>query len=613
MKKTLVLTVLMTLILAACSTPAEELPDPTAAATDLPQATALPSPTPTEVPPMVLTLCTASLPETLFPYGGVPSAARERALELLFPPAITREGGTLTPLILEKVPTQADGDLRLEPVLIRRGQTVVDARGELVTAIEGAWVRPSGCRATECVITWNGLDPLEMDQMVVDFTLRADLVWTDGAPVTAADAVFSYRLASDPESPAYGWAEAHTQGFSAWDERTLSWRGFPGFATPHLERLFWTPLPSHAFDPEAGIGELAADPSWGAVPLSYGPFTVRGWEAGGLRLARNPESPLGADLFPWADEVLIQTVEGGAAAGWAALQAGVCDLLDSSFRLADTPELLAEIEADDGFEVRTVSSQTWTQLVFGLRPAEYDGLANPVFAQRPDFFADPRTRLGIAQCLDRPALAALTHGQAWPSFLPPGASFLDEGLAFDPQAGMALLEAVGWRDHDGDPTTPRLAQDVLTVFNNVPLALTLLVGPSPFHQDLAAGISQSLMACGVGVEVQALSLAELYAPGPGGPLFGRQFDLALIAWQPLPGPDCGLYMSWAVPDAGNGWIGTNIAGFSDLAYDAACTAATLALPDEADALLAAAEAAFVELLPAVPLVAPPVVEIASRR
>jgi peptide/nickel transport system substrate-binding protein len=558
---------------------------------------------------VVLTLCTASLPETLFPYAGVSSAAKTRLSDLLFPTAFSEDDGSLMPLILDKVPTLADGDLRLEPMPIRRGQTVVDARGELVTATEGAWVRPSGCRAAECALTWNGLDPLEMDQMVIDFTLKDGLTWSDGTPVSPDDAVFSYRLASDPESPAYGWAEARTQGFSAWDVRTLSWRGYPGFASSELERFFWVPLPAHQFDPGAGFAAVAADPAWTDTPLSYGPFTLAERNAGALRLVRNPAYPNPEDAFPGVDQVVLRALAGGAEAGWDALQDGTCDALDASFRLADAPELLAAVEADGGFEIRAETSGSWTQLAFGMRPAEYDGLDNPVFAQRPDFFADARTRQGIAQCLDTAALAVRTGAEAWPSFLPPGGASLNEGVPYDPAAGAALLADVGWHDHDGDPGTPRLAQDVLTVFNGIPLSLTLLVSPSPFHQDLAAGITEMLTACGVGVDVGTLTPAELYAPGPGGPLFGRQFDLALIAWQPLPGPDCGLYTSWAVPDAGNGWLGTNIAGFANDRYDAACSAASLALPVELDARLAEAEAAFVELLPAVPLVSPPVVDV----
>jgi len=603
------LTILFALLaLSACSTPVDELPVEPVLSTAQPDPTSVPSPTPTEVPPVLLTICTASLPETIFPYAGPSSAAKNRLMDLLYPPALTDADGHLTPLIVEKVPTEQDGDLRLEPVPIRRGQMVVDARGELVTALEGVWVRPSGCRAADCAITWNGLDPLEMDQMVIDFTLRDNLTWSDGTPVTAADAVFSYRLASDPESPAYGWAEAHTQGFGALDARTLSWRGYPGFASPSLERFFWRPLPEAAFDPANGDHSVAADSIWEDAPQAYGPFSLLEWGADELRLARNPAYGLADDPLPGVDQVLLRVLENGRQAGWAALQDSTCDVLDASLQMVDAPERAA-VEPNRDYRVEVEAGGSWTQLVFGIRPAEYDNLANPVFAERPDYFADPRTRQGIAACLDRATMLGGMPSSPWPSFLPPAASTLIESLPYDPAAGMALLDAVGWRDHDGDPATPRIAQNVLTVFNDVPLTLELLVGPSPFHQDLAEGIAQSLTVCGVGVEVRTLSPAELYAPGPEGPLFGRQFDLALIAWQPMPGPDCGLYTSWAIPTAENDWIGTNIAGFADSAYDAACTAAVLALPAEAQTTLAAAEAAFVELLPAVPLTAPPVIEV----
>jgi len=313
--------------------------------------------------------------------------------------------------------------------------------------------------------------------------------------------------------------------------------------------------------------------------------------------------------LPGVDQVVLRLMEGGADAGWAALQEGTCDALDASFRLAEYPEVLAEIGADGAYDVRVANGESWTQLVFGMRPAEYDTLANPVFAQRPDYFADPRVRQGIAHCLDRQSLAAQTHTEPWTSFLPPAQSIYQDGIPYDPVVGAALLEAVGWRDHDDDPATARLSQNVLSVFDGIPLTLTLLVGESPFHQDLAVSMVASLAACGVGLNVETLPLPELYAPGPEGLLFGRRFDLALIAWQPLPGPDCGLYHSWAIPDASNGWLGTNIAGFTDERYDAACSAAMLALPDEMGARLAEAEAAFLELLPAVPLVAPPAIEV----
>ncbi|MBW6466149.1 MAG: hypothetical protein K0B06_06570 [Brevefilum sp.] len=610
MNKVVMVILLAVFLLSACNAvvddPLVEQPIPTET------SQVIPSPTPTEHPPVVLNVCTTGLPETLFPYSGGNSPAKERILSLLYPQLLDPDNALFTSQVLDKLPSQSDGGLRLEPVPIRRGQTVVNARGELVSAIEGVWVRPSGCRDANCAITWNGVDPLEMDQMVIDFKLRDDLTWSDGTPVSAGDSAFSFRLASAPDSPANGWAEAHTAGYSALDDRTVTWVGFPGFASPDLGRFFWSPLPMHAFDTGVDFGQVADDALWTTSLPSYGPFTLAGWDAGELRLVRNPHYFNAAVEIPDSDQVVFRVVQGSPDAGWAALQEGACDVLDASFRLASEPGLLAEIEGQAGVDLRVRSGEAWTQLVFGVSPAEYDALNNPIFAQRRDYFADVRTRQGIAACLDRQVLAAATTGgwgSPWPSFVSPAGSTLEQGIVFNPEAGAALLDSAGWIDYDGDPSTPRISWNVLNVFNGTPFSVELLVGPSPFHQDLAVMIQEALTACGLGVTVRTLPTEEMFAPGPGGPLFGRDFDLALIAWQPLPGPDCGLYTSWAVPNVGNGWIGTNIAGFEDERYDRACTASTLALPEEEAALLAHAEAVFVELLPAVPLFAPPVVEV----
>jgi peptide/nickel transport system substrate-binding protein len=609
MNKVVAVIFLAVFLLSACSAVVDDPPIGQPSPTDTPQV--LPSPTATEWPRVVLTVCTSGLPETLFPYSGGASPAKTRVLSLLFPQPMDAGNGLFTPHVLEKMPSQSDGDLRLDPVPIRRGQTVVDARGELVTATEGAWVRPSGCRDENCSITWNGVDPLEMDQMVIDFQLREGLTWSDGTPVSAGDSVFSFRLASASDSPVYGWREAHTQAYSALDARTIAWVGYPGFASFEIERYFWVPLPAHLFEPAVSWSEAAAHQLWTATPPSYGPFVLAEWGDGEMRLVRNPYYPSDGQDELDVDQVDLRILGGGANAGWAALQDGACDVLDASFRLASEPDLLAAIEAAGGFDVRVGSGESWTQLVFGVRPAEYDALNNTIFAQRPDYFADMRTRQGIAACLDRQALTALTTGgwgMPWPSFISPEGSYLAEGIVFNPEAGAALLDGAGWIDHDGDPATPRLSLNVVNVFNGTPLSLTLLAGSSTFHQDLASMVQEALTACGLGVAVQTLTADELFGPGPGGPLFGRAFDLALIAWQPLPGLDCGLYASWAVPNVGNGWIGTNIAGFED-GRMTGLVAAALALPGEEAALLAQAEAVFIDLLPAVPLLAPPVIEV----
>jgi len=221
----------------------------------------------------------------------------------------------------------------------------------------------------------------------------------------------------------------------------------------------------------------------------------------------------------------------------------------------------------------------------------------------------------LAACLDREAMLESTTGgwaSLWSSFLPPADSRIsaEDQLVFDPALGQDLLKQAGWVDYDANPETPLLAANVTGVTPGTRLSLTLLTDPSPFHLALADRISADLSACGVEVQHTALDESQYYAPGPEGPLFGREFDLALIAWQPAPDMDCSLYASGQVPSSENYWIGTNISGWSSADYDAACHTAALALPDEAALASAQAEAWFLSGLPAVPLFAPPVVWVA---
>jgi peptide/nickel transport system substrate-binding protein len=272
--------------------------------------------------------------------------------------------------------------------------------------------------------------------------------------------------------------------------------------------------------------------------------------------------------------------------------------------------VIRELQLVDDLALIVDSDESWTQLVFGIQPADYDDFYNPQLDGRPDFLGDARTRQAFMHCLDRETMLAATMGelgQLWPSFLPAERSQLDQDawLEYDPVMASELLAQVGWFDHDGDPSTPLQAWTVPGVPIGTSLSLELLVSPYGFHQEITQLIQGDLGACGVGVTVTTLPMEALYAPGPEGPLFGRQFDLALISWQPVPGGDCQLYQSWAVPRDENYWIGTNIAGLLNEKYDTACGEVILALPDEVEWAVAHSENMFLTALPAVPLFSMP--------
>lgn len=614
MKRILIITLLFLFLLTACNQAVDESVFEAVVETELATPKETASPLPTDQPAVVLTVCSVELPSSLFPYTTYPSPSSKRILNLLYPAAVADEDDIFSSSILAKKPQQDDGSVRYEPVEIRRGQTIVDARGELVIATEGVWVRPSGCQATDCAITWNGLDPLEMDQMTIEYSLREGLTWLDGTPVKSEDSVFGFNLANDPDSPFYGWAEDHTRTYTAIDERTVSWKGHLGFTIADIGRFFWIPVPRSRYELNTGWADVVTDEVWISAPPAYGAFKLSERTSDEIILVRNPSFPFAGEVLSGVNQVIFRAIEGGTSAALMAIQAGSCDVLDSSFRFAADPEVISTIDAKADYDLHVQEGKSWTQLVFGIAPAEYDGLANPLFAQQPNYFGDERTRQGIAMCLDRQAMLNLTHGSKgdlWPSFLPASLTQLNDGvgIVYNPVEGAAFLEAAGWRDHDNDPNSPRIAQNVANVFDGTLFKQGLLVNDSVFHQDLAEIIVQNLAECGIGINIETLPAEELYAPGPDGRLFGRNFDMALIAWQPLPVLDCNLYTSWNIPNSKNGWIGTNIAGFADEGYNGACADASLSNINVYNETLRQTEEIFINLLPAVPLISIPEIEI----
>jgi peptide/nickel transport system substrate-binding protein len=445
-----------------------------------------------------------------------------------------------------------------------------------------------------------------MDRMVMAFSFREDLTWSDGNPVTAGDSFFSYQLADNTQSSGDQWALDRTETYFILDERTIQWVGRPGFSTADLEKFFWYPLPSYLYEGDWSLSEVQMDSRLTSSPLSYGPFVLSDWGEGQMYFKPNPYYTHANEGLPILDALTVQQVGGGPQAAWKALKSGQCDLLDSSFGIENDWELLLEIQEDELFEVYSSMRGDWMQLVFGMEGID----------DQPGFLENSLTRQAIVACLDREQIRDVTTGglsPLWSSFLPPERSQLDliDQLSYDPQNGQDLLEQVGWRDNDGDPGTPLTAEDVVNVPIGTELSLSLWVSNSGLHKELAGIIQESLAGCGIGVVVNSMSSEALYAPGPNGPLFGRRFDLALISWQPMPDLDCKYYLTSQIPDTDNSWIGTNIAGLSNVGYDQVCCDAALALPDVFPDVVTSAEQSYLSLMPSIPLFSVPQVIVAS--
>lgn len=592
---------MISLILSACAPQVTEIPLIVETSTPLPLITPTPAPS-------SLTICLGEEPNTLYPYGNLNSSARSVLSAIYDGPMDVVEYG-YEPIILEKIPDLADGDAQVVPVAVSAGNEVVDSSGNLVLLANGARIRPSGCRSDECAITYDGSSSIQMDQLVVTFTLLEGLLWSDGQPLTSADSIFSFQLASSDDTPLSKFLVDRTAIYEAADEYTVQWWGKPGFIDPDYHANFWMPLPQHAWGEFPAADLLQLDVS-SHMPVGWGAYILDEWEMGKqIHLVRNLNYFRAAAGLPKFDELTYLIFEDTNAA-MTALVDGTCDVLDPSVRLDGQVGLLQQMERDGQAQLLTAQTMTMEWLGFGIVPASYDNGYNTAADQdRPDLFGDKRTRQAIALCLDRQKVVdTVLFGlsRVPDSYLAPDHPLHNgniQNYEFNPSAGSQILDDVGWLDHDNDASTPRQSLGVTNVPAGTPLVLNYITSSATQRHQVADILAQSLAQCGVGVNTVYYTATDFYAQGPTGPLFGRQFDLAAYAMG-VNGlePQCNWFTTPQIPSTMNQWVGTNISGYRNPEFDDACTKASQSLSTDPEYNFhQEAQAIFAADLPSIPL------------
>lgn len=574
-----------------------EVPGPTQVVTATPTPTATPG-------PATLVICQDAEPETLYLYGG--SLAARNILEAIYDGPVDHRSYDFQPVILEKLPSLEDGDAYFDPVTVKEGDRVMDITGQPVELQEGTPVFPShtclDAANPECIATFDGTTPIEMEQMVVSWQLLEGVAWSDGEPVTADDSVYSYELACHPDTPSSKYLCERTASYVAAGERTVVWTGLPGYVDDQYILNFFSPLPRHSWQREHRYtaGELVSQPESARRPIGWGAFMVSEWVQGEqIVLERNPYYFRAEAGLPRVERVIFRFAR-DANDLVSRLLAGQCDIGLLEGEPGPLMPFLVAAQEQGLLNLVTSSSDTWEHLEFGINPVRT--------YNRPDFFEDVRVRQAIAHCIDRQAMAdeiTFGLGQVADSYVPPqhplyAGSQLTR-WEYDPESGRALLAEVGWTDEDGDGFIE--AHGVEGIRTGTPFHVSLLTVQGDRQQETLARIIRSNLAdCGIQLDLAYAPSWDLFADGPTGPLFGRQFDLAVFAWYNDVEPPCGLYLTEQIPDQGN-WGLPNASGFSNEEYDAACRAALAALPGTIEYARYHAEVQriFSEELPALPL------------
>ncbi len=334
----------------------------------------------------------------------------------------------------------------------------------------------------------------------VTFTLRDDVSWHDGEPVTAGDVKFTFDLAKAPETGSLMGSVYLGRVASAEvvDAHTIRF----DFTRPHaqaLEDFWWAPVPEHLLD-EVEPAALA-NASYNRAPVGSGPFRFAEWRAND-RLVLVPDTAFPEALGgPAASRVVFRVIPEPATLLTELLTGGVH--VDNAVEPDQTPQ----IEASASLELHSYPGTTLYYLGWNNQRAPFD---------------DPAVRRAMTVAIDRQELIdALLAGYGTPaaSTIPPWHPYHPDiaPLPPDPDRARVLLRQAGWRDRDGDGVREDAA--------GTPLAFELMTSERPLNRAIVEVVQNRLTSVGADVEIRVLEFQTMLSLHRG-----RDFDAVLSNW-----------------------------------------------------------------------------------
>jgi peptide/nickel transport system substrate-binding protein len=388
---------------------------------------------------------------------------------------------------------------------------LVDNREIVEALLPGAFVREADSTVSLDEDYFTSIELTSTTPQVVTYTINPAATWDDGTPLTWRDLQAQWQ-ALNGTNPAY--LPADTAGYDsvASVERGVDDKqAVVTFATPYAE---WRAMYEHIYPVATNSDPEAFNRSWlTSIGTTAGPFRAETVDttAQTITLVRN-ERWWGAPAK--LDRIIFRVVERSALAD--ALANNEID----HYRIGSDVNLFARAQGIPGVVVRQAVEPLFNHITFNGGPGA--------------ILADPALRRAIVQGMDRQAIATALVGQIVPAITPlnqfifvqGSENYVDhaQGVAYDPAAASAALDALGW-------VSPGEGQ--VRVRNGQPLNVRYVAtAGNPISERIVALASQQLRAIGVGVEVIPVASADLFdqyvTPG--------NFDMIGFAYSGSPFP-----------------------------------------------------------------------------
>ncbi|TKK86424.1 ABC transporter substrate-binding protein [Herbidospora galbida] len=347
------------------------------------------------------------------------------------------------------------------------------------------------------------------------YKIRAGVKWSDGQPLTARDAAYTFNriIGGDFEQTNYGNYVANIDKAEATDDTTLVLHVKK--PTPIMERLAVPILPEHVWkDVDAkAVKSYANEPQDGQPVVGSGPFQLVERRKGQyLRFAANKNYWQGAPKF---DELVFRVFTNADAEA----QALVRGEIDFAYDLQSN--VFNSLKDKPGVTTRSSEYSGFNEIAFNTGAALADG--TPI-GDGHEALKNKQVRLAISHAIDRQTLVDRVlngHGSPGDAFIPPVYPLLHYTPTapqnFDLAKADQLLDAAGY---------PKKA-------DGTRFALRLFARQeSQDSQSTAEFVKSWLKEVGIDVTVKVMSedtLTEVIGQG--------DYDMFEWGWVVEPDPD----------------------------------------------------------------------------
>jgi peptide/nickel transport system substrate-binding protein len=392
------------------------------------------------------------------------------------------------------------------------------------------------------------------DGLTITIKIRPEAVWSDGVPVTAGDAIFTYDMIMEKANTTYSrfpWG-TYVESLRAEDDHTLVIK----LAAPYADwsiRLFSgisRVIPKHILQPVFEAQGTLDDADWNRLPVvSNGPFKVIEFEPGShLALAANERYWRGR---PKLDKIFMRLTE-DRAVQLSALASGESDI-GTYIIGSEVPDL----DATHKVQIM-ISNNGYQVLVFeNIDPKT----AHPAMT-------DVNVRRAIITAIDREQINKSLYHSLYniPATYWSGSEYDNPGLKpypFDPAAASKLLDEAGWVDINGDGVREKGGRDLALRY--------AYINGEPTTDAMVVSIQKMLADVGIKIDIIPYTSDVLWAAYKDkGPLALGKFDLSHWSdgmWY-YPSPDTRYFLcserASADNPAGYNWFGICLPVLDDL-------------------------------------------------